>query len=104
MHLPACAGTASIIQADSCKLSGMATGISRPRRGLGIAVGMAFSGTNPLFGFDGAAASSDQSAEAIVSAAQQFGQEDHITVLTLTRLSISDHADMQVRALSSPLA
>ncbi len=37
-----------------------------------------------LFGFGRAAAVSTQSAESIASAAQQFGQEDDITVLTLT--------------------
>jgi serine phosphatase RsbU (regulator of sigma subunit) len=43
--------------------------------------------TNPtskeLFGFDRTTAISNQSAEAIALAAQQFGQEDDITVLTL---------------------
>jgi sigma-B regulation protein RsbU (phosphoserine phosphatase) len=37
-----------------------------------------------LFGFDRAAAISNQSAEQIAHAAQRFGQEDDITVLTLT--------------------
>jgi hypothetical protein len=37
-----------------------------------------------LFGFDRTAAISTQSAEAIAHAAQQFGQEDDITVLTLS--------------------
>jgi hypothetical protein len=37
-----------------------------------------------LFGFDRTAAISTQSAEAIAAAAQAFGQEDDITVLTLT--------------------
>ena len=37
-----------------------------------------------LFGFDRTAAISNQSAEAIAAAAQAFGQEDDITVLTLT--------------------
>jgi sigma-B regulation protein RsbU (phosphoserine phosphatase) len=40
-----------------------------------------------LFGFDRTAAISTQSAEAIAHAAQAFGQEDDITVLTLTRLT-----------------
>ena len=39
--------------------------------------------TKELFGFDRTAAISNQSAEAIALAAQQFGQEDDITVLTL---------------------
>jgi len=101
MHLSACTGFASIIQADSCKLFGMATGISRPHRGLGIAVGMGVFRYQSSLRFR--QSRSDQSAEAIASAAQ-FGQENYITVFTLTRLSISDHADMQVRTLSSPLA
>ncbi|MFP5235258.1 MAG: PP2C family protein-serine/threonine phosphatase [Acidobacteriota bacterium] len=42
------------------------------------------SSTGELFGFDRIAAISTQSAEAIARAAQQFGQEDDITVLTLT--------------------
>lgn len=40
-----------------------------------------------LFGFERTAAISTQSAEAIARAAQQFGQEDDITVLTITRLA-----------------
>jgi serine phosphatase RsbU (regulator of sigma subunit) len=39
--------------------------------------------TKELFGFDRTAAISNQSAEAIALAAQQFGQEDDITVLTI---------------------
>jgi serine phosphatase RsbU (regulator of sigma subunit) len=50
-----------------------------------------------LFGFDRVAAISDQSAEAITSTAKQFGQEDDIAVLKLTRPSISDQADMRGR-------
>jgi len=42
------------------------------------------SATRELFGFDRTAAISTQSAEAIAGAAQQFGQEDDITVLTVT--------------------
>ena len=37
-----------------------------------------------LFGFDRARAISEQPAEEIAEAAQEFGQEDDITVLTLT--------------------
>jgi serine/threonine protein phosphatase PrpC len=37
-----------------------------------------------LFGFERAAAISGESAESIAQAAQQFGQEDDITVLTLS--------------------
>jgi len=40
--------------------------------------------TGELFGFDRTRAISTQSAEAIAAAAQAFGQEDDITVLTLT--------------------
>jgi phosphoserine phosphatase RsbU/P len=40
--------------------------------------------TRELFGFERTAAISTQSAEAIAAAAKQFGQEDDITVLTLT--------------------
>jgi len=39
--------------------------------------------TGELFGFDRTAAISNQSAESIAKAAQDFGQEDDITVLTL---------------------
>ena len=42
------------------------------------------SATGELFGFDRTAAISRQSAEAIAQAAKAFGQEDDITVLTLT--------------------
>lgn len=42
------------------------------------------SSTGELFGFDRACAISDRSAEEIAGAAQEFGQEDDITVLTLT--------------------
>ena len=37
-----------------------------------------------LFGFEWAAGISTEAAEKIASAAQRFGQEDDITVLTLT--------------------
>jgi phosphoserine phosphatase RsbU/P len=40
-----------------------------------------------LFGFDRTAAISTQSAEQIAAAAQSFGQDDDITVLTLTRIA-----------------
>jgi len=42
-------------------------------------------GTGELFGFDRTAACASRSAEAIAQAAQAFGQEDDITVLTVTR-------------------
>ena len=41
--------------------------------------------TKELFGFERTAAISTQSAETIAQLAQQFGQEDDITVLTLSR-------------------
>ncbi|MBB5327950.1 serine phosphatase RsbU (regulator of sigma subunit) [Edaphobacter lichenicola] len=44
------------------------------------------SASSELFGFDRTAAISTQSAETIARAAQAFGQDDDITVLTLTRL------------------
>jgi serine phosphatase RsbU (regulator of sigma subunit) len=43
-----------------------------------------------LFGFDCTAAISAQSAESIARAAQAFGQEDDITVLTVTRVPAAD--------------
>jgi Stage II sporulation protein E (SpoIIE) len=43
-----------------------------------------------LFGFERTAALSLESAEAIAAAAQQFGQDDDITVLTLTRLRVGN--------------
>jgi serine phosphatase RsbU (regulator of sigma subunit) len=43
--------------------------------------------TGELFGFERAAVLSEQQAETIASTAQNFGQEDDITALTLVRLS-----------------
>jgi serine phosphatase RsbU (regulator of sigma subunit) len=40
-----------------------------------------------LMGFDKAAGMSRESAESIASAAEHFGQEDDITVVTLSRVS-----------------
>lgn len=45
-----------------------------------------------LFGFERAAGISTQTAQGIAHAAQHFGQEDDITVLTLTRLSVPETA------------
>jgi serine phosphatase RsbU (regulator of sigma subunit) len=45
-----------------------------------------------LFGFEGAASISTQSADAIAHAAQAYGQEDDITVLTLTLAGAPAHA------------
>ncbi len=56
-----------------------------------------------LFGFERAAALSLQSAGTIAAAAQQFGQDDDITVLTLTRLSVANPATAQnVTPILSP--
>jgi sigma-B regulation protein RsbU (phosphoserine phosphatase) len=48
------------------------------------------SSTGELFGFERTAAASAQSAEHIATTAQQFGQEDDITVLTLQRTASFD--------------
>jgi hypothetical protein len=40
-----------------------------------------------LYGFDRTQAISTESAERVAPAAQSFGQEDDITVLTLTRIA-----------------
>ena len=48
-----------------------------------------------LFGFDRTATLSVQPAEAIAVAAQQFGQDDDITVLTLTRREIGQPSTAQ---------
>lgn len=45
------------------------------------------SATGELFGFDRTAAISTGSAEEIAAAAQAFGQDDDITVLTLKRMA-----------------
>ena len=45
-----------------------------------------------LFGFERTAAISTQPAESIARAAQQFGQDDDITVLTLSRLPVASNA------------
>lgn len=47
------------------------------------------SASGELFGFDRTRALSTQSAEAIAQAAQSFGQEDDITVLTLERMELA---------------
>lgn len=59
-----------------------------------------------LFGFERAAAISTRTAEEIARAAQAFGQEDDITVVTLTRRPVPDQvpAQLQIQALSPPLA
>jgi serine phosphatase RsbU (regulator of sigma subunit) len=50
--------------------------------------------TRELFGFDRTAAISIRSAKQIAAAAQQFGQEDDITVLTLTFAPVSAAAEV----------
>jgi hypothetical protein len=52
-----------------------------------------------LFGFERAAAITKNSAESIAQAAQEFGQEDDITVLTVTRLTVIQEASIE---LTSP--
>jgi len=66
-------GETSFSLRDSTQLTLMTDGVVEAR-----------SATGELFGFDRTRAISTQSAEAIASAAQQFGQEDDITVLVLT--------------------
>ena len=53
------------------------------------------SSTGELFGFDRTVAISGQAASRIAGAAQQFGQEDDITVLTLTRHSPTPAIQLQ---------
>ena len=52
-----------------------------------------------LFGFERAASVAGKSAESIAQAAQEFGQEDDITVLTVTRLKTVEEASIE---LTSP--
>jgi hypothetical protein len=54
--------------------------------------------TGALFGFERTAALSIQPAEAVAARAQKFGQEDDITVLTLTRLEVEEVATPQIAA------
>jgi serine phosphatase RsbU (regulator of sigma subunit) len=55
--------------------------------------------TGELFGFDRAAALSTEAAEDIAHAAETFGQDDDITVLTLTRLAEVNQPSTLVPAL-----
>ena len=57
-----------------------------------------------LFGFDRTAAISTQKAEAIAQTAQQFGQEDDITVLALTRLAAGGESPALTANPASELA
>lgn len=52
--------------------------------------------TRELFGFDRTAAIASNSAESIALAAQQFGQNDDITVVTLTRQPITEPSTIDV--------
>jgi hypothetical protein len=52
--------------------------------------------TGELFGFDRTAAIATQSAEFIALAAQNFGQDDDVTVLTLTRHPAGERSTTQV--------
>jgi hypothetical protein len=51
-----------------------------------------------LFGFARASAAANGSAESIAQAAQSFGQEDDITVLTITRIGLREEAIVQLAA------
>ena len=62
------------------------------------------SASGELFGFDRAAAISKESAENVARVAQAFGQEDDITVLTLTRLAEHDISVSRVPGSTSVLA
>jgi hypothetical protein len=56
-----------------------------------------------LFGFERTAAIAAQSAESISRTAQDFGQDDDITVLTLTRLAVGKQSSTpQIATLLSP--
>ena len=66
----------------------------------------AHSKTGELFGFERTAAIAGNPADAIALEAIEFGQDDDITVVTLTRLAVLDQstaADLQASALSSSL-
>jgi hypothetical protein len=54
-------------------------------------------GSGALFGFERTTALSLLPAEAIATAAQQFGQDDDITVLTLTRLGVGHPSSLPIR-------
>ena len=60
--------------------------------------------TGELYGFDRTAAISTQSAEEIAHAAQTFGQEDDITVLTVTRQALDLEPPAGAGTLAAKLA
>ena len=93
-HLPPILNAAEIEIPGALPL-GLAPGVSYDEQHLVLNPGQiltflsdgvleATNATGELFGFDRTAAISTQSAEAIAKVAQAFGQEDDITVLTLT--------------------
>jgi hypothetical protein len=53
-------------------------------------------GSGELLGFERTAAMASKSAEAIAQAAQEFGQEDDITVLTVKRLAMGEESPIRV--------
>jgi serine phosphatase RsbU (regulator of sigma subunit) len=56
--------------------------------------------TGELYGFERAAVIASDSAESIARSAQDFGQEDDITVVTLVRQSVEASADIPLSAPS----
>lgn len=79
LALPACAQVFDL-ERDACRLK-LPPNVHLTLLTDGIAEARNASGE--LFGFDRTAAISAQSAQEVARAAQQFGQEDDITVLTL---------------------
>ena len=94
-HIPPCVNGHELVLENGLPI-GIAAGITYPETTftlphsarLTLITDGVLEATNPftkeLFGFDRTAAISTQSAEEIALAARQFGQEDDITVLTLT--------------------
>ena len=54
-----------------------------------------------LFGFERTAALSTEPAEAVMRAAEAFGQEDDITVVTLARAPVSDELAAELTGLGT---
>ena len=54
-----------------------------------------------LFGFERTAALSTEPAEAVMRAAEAFGQEDDITVVTLARTPVSDELAAELTGLGT---
>ena len=61
-------------------------------------------GSGELFGFERTAAIAAQSAESIATTAKDFGQDDDITVLTLTRVPVGKQTSAPQALLSPSLA